>query len=53
VALLAQTMRREAVTMAFADVFYLMASLFVAALIFVPLLKPARPLTAEAQKEAH
>ena len=53
VALLAQTMRREAVTMAFADVFYLMAALFVGALIFIPLLKPAKSLSAEGQKEAH
>jgi DHA2 family multidrug resistance protein len=42
IALLAHVVRQEAVTMAFADVFWLIAVLFLAALVFVPLLKPAK-----------
>jgi DHA2 family multidrug resistance protein len=41
-AILAQTVRKEAVTLAFSDVFYLMTLLFLGALIFVPLLRPAK-----------
>ncbi len=37
--LLASTVRQEAVTMAFADVFWLIAVLFLAVLVFAPLLK--------------
>jgi DHA2 family multidrug resistance protein len=50
-AMLGQTIRREAVTMAFADVFYLMTLLFIAAMIFVPLLHRPK-LASEAAKEA-
>ncbi len=46
--LLAQTVRQEAVTMAFADVFWSISVLFLLVLIFVPLLKPALPPTASA-----
>jgi len=49
--LLAQTVRQEAVTMAFADVFWLIAVLFLAVLVFAPLLrspKAAPPATADA-----
>ena len=52
-ALLSSTVRKEAVTMAFGDVFWLMAALFVGALVFVPLLKRAQPPTAAAKAEAH
>ena len=53
-ALLAQTVRREAVTMAFADSFHLMAMLFIAALIFLPFLKKvAGPAPAAAREAAH
>ncbi len=52
-ALLAGKVRAEAVTMAFADVFYLMAALFLGALIFVPLLQRPKPVTAAAKEAAH
>jgi DHA2 family multidrug resistance protein len=51
-AILAQTVRKEAVTMAFADVFYLMTLLFLGALILVPLLRPV-PVSAAAREAAH
>jgi len=50
---LAQTTRKEAVTMAFADVFHLMALLFLCSLIFVPLLRPTAPASAAAKEAAH
>ena len=49
--LLAQTVRQEAVTLAFADVFWLIAVLFLVCLVFAPLLKPPQappPATADA-----
>ncbi len=49
--LLDQTVRQEAVTMAFADVFWLIAVLFLAVLVFTPLLKTGKaapPPTADA-----
>jgi MFS transporter, DHA2 family, multidrug resistance protein len=52
-ALLAQTMNKEAVTMAFADVFHLMAMLFFGALIFVPLLRRPKQVTPAVQEAAH
>jgi DHA2 family multidrug resistance protein len=52
-AILAQTVRKEAVTMAFADVFYLMAMLFFGALIFVPLLKRPAAVSLAAKEAAH
>ncbi len=52
-ATLANTVRREAVTMAFADSFHLMALLFLGALIFVPLLKKPQAATAAAKEAAH
>ena len=52
-ALLANIVRREAVTMAFADVFWLMAVLFLGALIFVPLLRRPKAVSAAAASEAH
>jgi DHA2 family multidrug resistance protein len=52
-AILAGKVRAEAVTMAFADVFYLMAVLFIGALIFVPLLQKPKPVTAAAKEAAH
>ncbi len=52
-AVLAGQVRAEAVTMAFADVFYLMAALFLGALIFVPLLRQPKPATAAAKEAAH
>jgi DHA2 family multidrug resistance protein len=51
-AILAGKVRMEAVTMAFADVFYLMAVLFCGALVFVPLLRRPKPAAA-AQEAAH
>jgi DHA2 family multidrug resistance protein len=51
--LLAGTVRREAVTMAFADSFHLMALLFIAALIFVPLLHRPKVASPKAQEAAH
>ena len=39
--------------MAFADVFYLMAALFIAALIFIPLLQKPKPVTAAAKEAEH
>jgi len=51
-AILAGKVRAEAVTMAFADAFHLMAMLFFGALIFVPLLRPAR-VSAAAKEAAH
>jgi DHA2 family multidrug resistance protein len=50
--LLAQTTLQEAVTMAFADVFWLIAVLFLAMLVFTPLLKQAKA-AAPASAEAH
>ena len=52
-ATLAQTVRTQAVTMAFADSFYLMALLFLGALVFVPLLKRPQPISAAAKEAAH
>jgi DHA2 family multidrug resistance protein len=52
-ATLANTVRREAVTMAFADSFHLMAVLFLGALVFVPLLKRTAPATAATKEAAH
>jgi DHA2 family multidrug resistance protein len=52
-ALLAETVRKEAITMAFADVFHLMAFLFAATLIFVPLLQRPKPISAAAKEAAH
>ncbi len=52
-ALLAQTVRKEAVTMAFADVFHLMALLFLGTLIFIPLLQRPKPISAAAKEAAH
>ncbi len=52
-AILAQTVRKEAVTMAFADTFYLMAMLFLGALVFVPLLQRTAPASAAAKEAAH
>ena len=52
-ALLAHTVQREAVTMAFADSFHAMALLFLAALIFVPLLRGAGPVSTAAREAAH
>jgi DHA2 family multidrug resistance protein len=49
---LAQTVRTEAVTMAFSDVFYLMTLLFLGTLVLVPLLRPAKPSPA-AQEAQH
>src|SRR5277367_2519963 len=51
-AILAQTVRKEAVTMAFSDVFYLITLLFLGALVLVPLLRPVKA-TATAQEAAH
>ena len=52
--LLAQTVHQEAVTMAFADVFWSISILFVAVLVFIPLLKPAKtPPPAAATADAH
>ncbi len=53
VALLAQTVRKESITLAFADVFYLMTLLFIGALIFVPFLRRPTPVTAAAREAAH
>jgi len=52
-AVLAGKVRAEAVTMAFADTFYLMAMLFFGALIFVPLLRRPAPVSAAAKEAAH
>jgi DHA2 family multidrug resistance protein len=52
-AILAGKMRAEAVTMAFADAFYLMALLFFGALVFVPLLRRPMPVSAAAKAAAH
>ncbi|WP_197672922.1 DHA2 family efflux MFS transporter permease subunit [Verrucomicrobium sp. GAS474] len=52
-AILARTVRQQAVTMAFADVFWLIAVLFFGALILIPLLKRTQAPSAEAAKEAH
>ncbi len=52
-AILAQTVRTEAVTMAFADVFHLMAWLFLGTLVFVPLLRQPGQVTAAAKEAAH
>ncbi len=52
-ALLANTVRKEAITMAFADTFYIMAGLFAGALIFIPLLQRPAPVTAAAKEAAH
>jgi hypothetical protein len=52
-ALLAEKVRTEAVTMAFADVFSLMALLFAGALIFVPLLQKPKAVSAAAKEAAH
>jgi len=52
-ALLAQTVRKEAVTMAFADVFHLMAFLFLGTLIFIPLLQRPKPVSAAVSEAAH
>jgi MFS transporter, DHA2 family, multidrug resistance protein len=52
-AILAGKVRTEAVTMAFADVFSFMALLFVASLIFVPLLQRPMPVSAAAKEAAH
>jgi DHA2 family multidrug resistance protein len=52
-ALLSHVVSKEAVTMAFADVFWLIAMLFLAVLLFVPLLRlPQKPAAAIAT-EAH
>jgi DHA2 family multidrug resistance protein len=51
--ILAGKVRAEAVTMAFADTFFLMAMLFFGALIFVPLLRRPAPVSAAAQEAAH
>ena len=51
--ILASEVRAEATTMAFADVFYLMAVLFIAALVFVPLLQKPQPVSAAAKEAAH
>jgi DHA2 family multidrug resistance protein len=51
--MLAGTVRTEAVTMAFADSFHLMAMLFLAGLIFVPLLHRPKVASAKAQEAAH
>ena len=53
VAELARVVRREAVTMAFADVFWLMTILFLAALVMLPLLKRPVPVSAAAKAEMH
>jgi DHA2 family multidrug resistance protein len=52
-AILAHTVNKEAVTMAFADTFYLMTLLFLGALIFVPLLQRPQPVSAAAKEAAH
>ena len=52
-AILAEKVRAEAVTMAFADAFYLMAMLFFGALIFVPLLRRPALISAAAKEAAH
>jgi DHA2 family multidrug resistance protein len=52
-AILAGKVRAEAVTMAFADAFYLMAILFWGALVFVPLLRRPAPVSAAAKEAAH
>jgi DHA2 family multidrug resistance protein len=52
-AVLAGEERTEATTMAFADVFYLMAILFLGVLIFVPLLQRPKPVSAAAKEAAH
>jgi DHA2 family multidrug resistance protein len=52
-AILAGKVRQQAVTMAFADTFYMMALLFFGALIFVPLLRRPAPVSAAAQETAH
>jgi DHA2 family multidrug resistance protein len=52
-AILAAKVRAEAVTMAFGDVFFLMAMLFFGSLIFVPLLQRPKPVSTAAQQEAH
>jgi len=52
-AILANEVRTEATTMAFADVFYLMAVLFLGAVIFIPLLERPKPATAAAKEAAH
>ena len=52
-AILAGKVRAEAVTMAFADAFLLMALLFFGALIFIPLLKRPAPVSAAAKEAAH
>jgi DHA2 family multidrug resistance protein len=51
--LLAQTVRQEAVTMAFADVFWLIAVLFLVVLVFTPLLKSPKAAAPAAAAEAH
>jgi DHA2 family multidrug resistance protein len=50
---LAGTVMREAVTMAFADSFHIMAMLFLGALIFVPLLHRPKTMSPAAQEAAH
>jgi DHA2 family multidrug resistance protein len=52
-AILAGKVRQEAVTMAFADTFYMMALLFFGALIFVPLLRRPAPVSTAAKEAAH
>ena len=51
-AVLASQVRRQAVTMAFADVFWMMAILFLVMLALIPLLRPALP-SAVVAKDAH
>jgi DHA2 family multidrug resistance protein len=51
--LLGATTRQQAVTMAFADVFWLIAVLFLAMLVFTPLLKSGKAAAPAAAAEAH
>ena len=53
VGILAQTVRAQAETMAFADVFYLMAILFTGALVFIPLLRRTTPSAPVSPELAH
>lgn len=52
-AVLARTVRKEALTLAFADVFWMMSVLFFAALALVPLLKRPNELAGPAGEAAH
>ena len=52
-AMLAYFTRREATVMAFADSLWIMAALFAAALLLVPLIKRPAPPSASAAREAH